>query len=86
MSTQSIIHNNNSKINVQVNKFLRDTGKKYLLKKRFSVGKGVDMSTISILMFMSDILCKDDCLISNKEYESLRESINKLITLSIPEL
>lgn len=86
MSTQSIIHNTDNKIAIQINEFFREKGQKYLLKERFNIGKDLDLSDIRVIFRLSDIFCEDSCMIDCSEFKELKEQINKLLIYSIPEL
>ena len=86
MSTQSIIHNTDSKIAIQVNTYLKKAGMKYLLKKRFDVGEGVCMTDIRTICRLARIFCEDSCMLDQESFEKVKEKINTLLIFNIPEL
>ena len=86
MSTQSVIHNTDEKIAMQVNSFLKEAGIKYLLNKRFSVGEGVCMSDIRRICRLTKVFCEDSCKLSKEDFDKIKERINTILIFNIPEL
>ncbi len=86
MSTQSVIHNTDDKIGKQLNNFFKKASEDYLLKERFSVGKGINLDDIAIINRFQRIFCEKSCEISEKDMINVKEYINKLLINNIQEL
>jgi len=86
MSAQSIIHNTDSKIAIQINDYLKKAGMKYLLNARFEVGEGVCMTDIRNICRLSRIFCESSCEMDQESIDKVKEKINTLLIFNIPEL
>jgi len=86
MSTQSVIHNSDNKISIQINNYYKKLGKQYLLHNRFDIGDDVDVDSILYINRLEKIFCQDYCSIDKKDITTVKEKINIKLIHNISEL
>ena len=86
MSTQSIIHNTDSKIATQISNFLKEASIKHLLKTRFDIGTKLVYSDIRKITRLYKIFCEDSCMLDQNDFTKIKEEINSILIYNTPEL
>lgn len=86
MSTQSLIHNTDSKIATQINNFLAKAGKDHLMFKRFEVGSELSYVDIRKFCRLFKIFCENKCDLLDENKTLIKENINKILIYSNGQL
>lgn len=86
MSTQSIIHNSDTKVAQQLNNYFYQKGTKYILYKRFAIGENPVDDIFPTISRLHRIFCNDYCEISEEDMRLIKEIINNELIFNNPEL
>lgn len=77
MSASNVIEITDVSLEEDISKLYCEAGHKYMLKKRFKVGAGVDLDKMHILEKLRRVLDYCDCLI-DIDKDTVRQQIKKL--------
>lgn len=79
MSTQSILHKDLETLSDKVDNVLIDFANKFMLQCRFGVGSGYSKSDFRDIMWLDNLLCRENCRLVNFD-EGLKEKLNIILS------